>query len=307
MTIMGCLVYSNECIYGQDLWTGFNGVTHANNCNIGDIYGTLTTSNNIISVDPKFANTEAGDFHLLYGSPCIDAGSTNAGGGMIDMDGEARPFGVAMDMGADEFVDMDADNMADYWEIREYGDILTTEGTEDTDGDALDTFGEYMNQTDPHDSDTDSDLALDGWEVANGYDPKDKDMDGDGMWDGWEFNYGLNAFTNDASLNPDGDAHNNGSEFLADTDPLNPDSILQMLGISEQWGGIRLDWKGGIDSWQLLESNTNLMDAESWEVIFILPPPRPRTNAVIIFEPQMDTDEHRFYRIRAERVVRNDE
>jgi hypothetical protein len=47
-------------------------------------------------------------------------------------------------MGADEFTDTDGDNMADYWEKRKYGDISTTDGTEDTDGDSLDTFGEYM-------------------------------------------------------------------------------------------------------------------------------------------------------------------
>ena len=43
-----------------------------------------------------------GDYHLTYGSPCKDAG-TDAGV-IDDIDGDTRPSGPAVDMGADEFV-----------------------------------------------------------------------------------------------------------------------------------------------------------------------------------------------------------
>ncbi|MBN1557963.1 MAG: hypothetical protein JW951_07435 [Lentisphaerae bacterium] len=271
---------------------------HANYCDIGDIYGTLATSNHIISADPQFANPSAGDYHLLYGSPCIDAGMTNYGGGVLDMDGEPRPFGAAMDMGADEFTDTDGDHMADYWERGRFGSITNADGTADGDADALDDFGEYMKQTDPGNPDTDGDLAEDGWEAINGYDPLDPDMDGDGMWDGWEAIHALNAFTNDAALNPDGDPHNNLQEFAADTDPWDSNSLLQVLYIGKEEDGMRIDWKGGVDSWQWLETSTNLLDTDGWEWIVGFPPERPVTNKFIF---RGETNRTQFYRIRAER------
>ena len=298
LTLDNSLMYGNDCAYGDDLWTGFNGVTHASYCNIGDIYGSLTTSNSIISVDPLFANPEAGDFHLLYGSPCIDAGDPAYGGGEKDMDDESRPFNTRVDIGADEFTDVDADHMADYWETRAFGSTTNSDGGADGDGDALHDFGEYMAQTDPHNADTDADLALDGWEVGNAYNPLDRDMDDDGMWDGWEATYALNAFSNDAALNPDGDGHDNRSEFVADTDPRNGESVLRMRSIRREREGTRLDWQGGIDSWQWLEWNTNLTDVNAWEWIAAFPPPTPRTHAVVIIGV---TNTPAFYRIRAER------
>lgn len=298
LQLVHCVVSQNSSLLGSDLSIDEDGTVHASYCNIGDIHGTLTTSNQVISADPLFANPGGGNFHLLYGSPCIDAGMTNFGGGSVDLDGEARPFGTAMDIGADEFVDGDGDNMADYWEVATYGDTNTTSGTEDTDGDSLTTFGEYMNQTDPRDSDTDDDLAQDGWEVANSYDPLDRDMDDDLMWDGWEFNVGLNAFSNDAALNPDGDAHINLNEFAADTDPHDSNSLLTVLALGEEWGGTRIDWKGGVDSWQWLEYNTNLLDPNGWDWIAGFPPSTPITNAVIVFGL---TNSPTFYRIRAQR------
>lgn len=297
LTMQHLVSYSNSSPFSVDLLIQPAAEAHARYCDFGDISGTLTTSNNVISADPVFASPEAGDFHLLYGSPCIDAGSTNAGGSMTDMDGEARPFGVAMDMGSDEFVDTDSDHMADYWENLKFGN-LAADGTNDPDGDLLDDFGEYMNQTDPHDRDTDGDLAEDGWEVANGYDPIDCDQDNDGMWDGWEVNHSLNAFVDDASLDPDGDTHDNLQEFGADTNPQDSNSVLQMLHIGREYEGVRIDWKGGVDAWQWLETTRDLSGTTSWDSVIGFPPPTPVTNAIVDFGATNGT---LFYRIRAER------
>jgi parallel beta-helix repeat protein len=49
------------------------------------------------SVDPAVA-----DFHLGVGSPAIDAG-TSSGAPAVDFDGNARPFGAGIDMGAYEY------------------------------------------------------------------------------------------------------------------------------------------------------------------------------------------------------------
>jgi hypothetical protein len=51
---------------------------------------------------PQFANAPAGDYHEAPLSPTIDAGSVDARTGTLDVDGEARVQGTAVDIGADE-------------------------------------------------------------------------------------------------------------------------------------------------------------------------------------------------------------
>ncbi|MFC1735573.1 PKD domain-containing protein, partial [Candidatus Hydrogenedentota bacterium] len=54
-----------------------------------------------IDADPTFADTDAGNFALLPGSPCIDSG-TDAGAPGKDFEGVTRPQGSGYDMGAYE-------------------------------------------------------------------------------------------------------------------------------------------------------------------------------------------------------------
>jgi hypothetical protein len=58
-----------------------------------------------ICADPQFVDAANGDYHLRFGSPCIDAGQ-NAGAPTDDIDGDVRPWPPAgtVDMGADEWV-----------------------------------------------------------------------------------------------------------------------------------------------------------------------------------------------------------
>jgi len=299
LTIKNSVVWNNVSPIGSDLRCAPLSLVYAVCCDFGGIHGTLASSSGVISVDPRFANPAAGDFHLLYDSPCIDTGDPTYFGTAFDLDDEPRPFGAALDMGADEFTDTDADHMADYWELARFGVLTYSDGTVDGDGDTLDDFAEYMNQTDPKDEDTDDDFAVDGWEVDNGYDPLDRDMDRDGMWDGWEVLYNLDAFTDaDASLDLDGDRMSNLEEFTADTNPMNPASLLRMIGIGELWGGMRLDWQGGVSAWQFLEVSTSLANAHGWQTVVVFPPPRPVTNGVVYWG---HWEKPQFYRIRAER------
>jgi hypothetical protein len=56
----------------------------------------------------ELANPAGFDFHQLAGSPTIDAGSADAFTGALDIDGEPRSMGAAVDIGADEFADAEA-------------------------------------------------------------------------------------------------------------------------------------------------------------------------------------------------------
>jgi parallel beta-helix repeat protein len=54
-----------------------------------------------ISADPQFVNPTAGDYHLRFGSPAMNAG-TSVGAPAYDKEGVARPQGRGVDMGAYE-------------------------------------------------------------------------------------------------------------------------------------------------------------------------------------------------------------
>ncbi len=135
-------------------------------------------------------------------SPCVDAGNPTTATS-FDMDGELRPSGAKPDIGADEFIDSDGDDMADAWELAYFGDLSHGPG-EDPDKDSVDNLREYLSSTNPNDC---------------------RDIDGDGMSDDWEIQFGLaprNAA--DASGDPDGDQLTNLQEFKAGTNPTVADT-----------------------------------------------------------------------------------
>ncbi|MEJ2746262.1 MAG: choice-of-anchor Q domain-containing protein, partial [bacterium] len=117
-------------------------------CNVQNGY----TGEGNIDADPIFVNGPAGDFHLPYGSPCIDAGK-NEGAPNDDFEDDPRPNGNNVDIGADEwrFVDEDGDEMGDYWEKHYFGDLSHTPG-EDFDGDGHSNGDEYQEGADPTDA-----------------------------------------------------------------------------------------------------------------------------------------------------------
>jgi len=158
-------------------------------CNVEGGYGDPADMN--IDADPLFVDAPNGDFRLrgsspgFSGSPCIDAGINGAMDLGTDFEGDQRFFddiyttdtGIGtppiVDMGADEFVDTDGDQMADSWEGDNFGD-LSHDGTLDSDVDGLTDLEEFQYGTNPTLWDTDGDYVSDGTEVGNATSPLDQ-------------------------------------------------------------------------------------------------------------------------------------
>ncbi|NIV33017.1 MAG: hypothetical protein GWN58_27310, partial [Anaerolineae bacterium] len=84
-----CLTEGPLCSH-NDLWENASGD-----------YSGCTPGITDIAADPLLRDPAAGDFHLEFGSPCIDAG-TAANAPAADFEGIARPQGGGVDIGAHE-------------------------------------------------------------------------------------------------------------------------------------------------------------------------------------------------------------
>ncbi len=236
--IENTIVYHNTAaIEGDNYFNEGAGMSYSYSCTTPLISGT-----GIITDDPAITPT----LLLTAASPCIDAG-TDVSAPPTDIHGEARwdhpavsNIVSAVDIGADEFVDTDLDNMADYWETALFGDVTNRNGTADGDLDMLDDLAEYNYGTDPDDPDTDNDQMPDGWEVTNNTDALVADADGD----------------------PDSDAFPNYSEYIAGTLPNDASSLLD-LGCDQEPTGTAISWETALGRLYTLYSKTNMLDL-SW-------------------------------------------
>jgi uncharacterized protein DUF1565/parallel beta helix pectate lyase-like protein len=64
--------------------------------------GSGNDANGLVGTDPLLVNPVAGDLHLQPSSPAIDRGQNFTESGMLDIDGQTRIQGPAIDFGADE-------------------------------------------------------------------------------------------------------------------------------------------------------------------------------------------------------------
>jgi hypothetical protein len=120
-----------------------------------------------------------------------------------------------------DLTDDDADGLVDTWEIDNFGDLTTTDGSGDADTDGSTDAQEFATGTDPNNADTDGDGLNDGAEATAGTNPHNTDSDGDGINDGAE----VTAGTNPLNADTDGDTWNDHSEVALGTDPSDDLSV----------------------------------------------------------------------------------
>ena len=114
-TISKCLFHENRGNFWNESRFGETMISH-----FGPSTWTPDVSDSLLDVDPMLADPKNGDFHLLAGSPAIDAGVTKAEAKLMwpplpatDFEGDKRIIdddataGVAADIGADEYDSQD--------------------------------------------------------------------------------------------------------------------------------------------------------------------------------------------------------
>ena len=91
------------------------------------------------------------DFHLQADSACIDTGDPNTSltPSATDIDGELRSTGGQVDIGCDEYIDLDTDMLPDFWERKHFGTTSSTEGGQDPDDDQWPNIQEYNRGSNP--------------------------------------------------------------------------------------------------------------------------------------------------------------
>lgn len=237
-TVTNCTIVDNTAARNGDQITsvGSGSTPQFTNCIIWDgIYDTSSAvyASCYTSGDPALDSNR----HLTVASTgCIDAG-TSTGAPDTDVDGDLRPIGEGIDIGADEYRgDTDDDGLPDDWEMLYFQDLDEDAGG-DVDNDTLTNLQEFQHSTEPNDPDSDDDGIDDGDELTywgynwdTDYDGDagtypnnllDSDSDNDGLTDGDE----VNTYPTDpADADTDDDELSDGEEITHNTDPLDADT-----------------------------------------------------------------------------------
>ena len=129
--------------------------------------------------------------------------------------------------------------------------------------------------------------------------PPGADADGDGLPDWWEWRFSQSLTNVAPAADNDDDLQPNRDEFEADTDPGDAGSKLAIRELNYTPGGVDIQWSGGTQSTQFVESRRDLLNpAEAWITIHTNLPPTVSTPTIVA--PGV-TNPSAFFRIRAAR------
>lgn len=151
------------------------------------------------------------------------------------------------------------------------------------------------------------DLTMQGdWSPAVPYqidNNETRDGDGDGLPDMWESRYGLDPTQSEGDSgdlgDPDRDGRSNWEEYAADTDPSDPQSRLEIMGIRLGGGKAVVNWIGGTSVWQYIDYGQVSSTGVAWRTVFTnLPPTAAAASAT---NSSSQTNRTGWYRIRVRR------
>lgn len=128
-------------------------------------------------------------------------------------------------------------------------------------------------------------------------DATDPDDDNDGIPDDWETAHSLDPLTADSSDDPDFDHSSNGEEYVADTDPNDPSSRLNVrIERNSESGAPVLRFTTSANRMYAIEHRGDLVNG-TWSELII---PFAGSGAVMVIDlPDVDDPMH-FYRLRVE-------
>lgn len=121
------------------------------------------------------------------------------------------------------------------------------------------------------------------------------DSDGDGLLNGWEQQFFGDPLAASPTADSDNDGVNNLNEQGADTNPTQSSSVLKLLSANVAGGQVTLQWQGGVNAKQFVQTATS--PTGSWTDIHTNLPPTALTNSALLPAPASAA----YFRIRAQK------